>query len=266
MTDKKIVFFDIDGTIYRFNCGIPSDTMDSIKKLKEKGHIPVICTGRTRVMIYDEFLTPGFEYIIGGAGTYIEVEGETIFNYEMDIDEIRRVTDGYIKYGFSPVIEGKDDIYVEYENPRRTDRGNLIISNYRKHIGAHCREIKNSNVINASKISATFTPESDLVAMKNAFEEKYAVINHNYDLLELVPKPYSKAVGIEKLINRLGIDWENTYAFGDSFNDLEMLKYVKYGVCMGNSDPELFKYTEYRTDDFDKGGIAKALKGFGLID
>ena len=68
MSDRKIVFFDIDGKIYRFNYGIPKDTIESIKKLKDKGHIPVICTGRTRVMVYDEFLTPGFDYIIGGGG------------------------------------------------------------------------------------------------------------------------------------------------------------------------------------------------------
>ena len=45
--NKKIVFFDIDGTIYRYGEPIPSDTLDAIKKLKENGHLAVICTGRT---------------------------------------------------------------------------------------------------------------------------------------------------------------------------------------------------------------------------
>ena len=94
---------------------------------------------------------------------------------------------------------------------------------------------------------------------------KYSIINHNYDLLELVPKPFSKATGIEMLIKKLDIPIDNTYAFGDSFNDLEMLQYVRYGVCMGNSDPELFKFTDYRTSDYDKGGVTQALIKFGLI-
>jgi len=108
-------------------------------------------------------------------------------------------------------------------------------------------------------------PGCNMKAMIDEFGDKYNVINHNNDLLELLPKPYNKAKGIEMIINKLNIPWENTYALGDSFNDLEMLTYVKYGICMGNSDKELFKYTKYRTGDFNKGGVTQALKEFGLI-
>ena len=44
--NTKIIFFDIDGTIYKSGKGVPDDTCDAIGKLKENGHIPVICTGR----------------------------------------------------------------------------------------------------------------------------------------------------------------------------------------------------------------------------
>ena len=63
MNNRKIVFFDIDGTIYRFDTGMPKDTYEAIKLLKAKGHIPVICTGRTRCMIYKEHMAPGFRDI-----------------------------------------------------------------------------------------------------------------------------------------------------------------------------------------------------------
>lgn len=265
MGDRKIVFFDIDGTIYKFIGGIPKDTMESIRKLKKNGHIPVLCTGRTKIMIYDEFLEPGFDYIIGGAGTYLEMEGKQIFNYEMESREIEKVTKGFVKYGFSPVIEGRDDIYVEYINEKRSPRANKIIHNYRKNLGRHCRDIYDTEEIAASKISGAFMPGSNPDGIREEFGDSFTVIDHNGDLLELVPKGFSKATGIEFLINKLGISIEDTYAFGDSFNDLEMLQYVKYGVAMGNSDPDLFQYTKYRTEDFDKGGVTNALKRFGMI-
>ena len=34
MNNRKIVFFDIDGTIYRFDTGMPKDTYEAIKLLK----------------------------------------------------------------------------------------------------------------------------------------------------------------------------------------------------------------------------------------
>ena len=41
MSDKKIVFFDIDGTLYEFDKGIPDSAVEGLKRLKENGHNPV---------------------------------------------------------------------------------------------------------------------------------------------------------------------------------------------------------------------------------
>lgn len=76
--DTKIVFFDIDGTIYSYEKGIPKDTAKAIELLKANGHIPVICTGRTKCMIYPDFINLGFDNIIAGAGTYCETNGKEL--------------------------------------------------------------------------------------------------------------------------------------------------------------------------------------------
>ena len=44
--DGKIVFFDIDGTIFEQGKGTPDSTREALCLLKENGHIPVVCTGR----------------------------------------------------------------------------------------------------------------------------------------------------------------------------------------------------------------------------
>ena len=48
-------------------------------------------------------------------------------------------------------------------------------------------------------------------------------------------------------------------------NDYEMLKYVNYGVVMGNAMDSFKSQIEYVTEDYDKGGIKNALERFGLI-
>lgn len=265
MKDIKIVFFDIDGTLFDYSVGIPKDTVCSIKKLKENGHIPVICTGRTKVMILDEFLSPGFDYIIGGAGTYVEENNNQIFYSEMKNTEVKDVCNGLLKYGFSPVIEGRDNLYVEVENKYRDQRHEKIIQNYRKSLSEKCIDMYSVDNYTASKVSAVYTSKSDENGMIRDYSDRYTVIRHRKDMLELIPKKYSKATGIEFLLEKLNIPRENTFAFGDSFNDLEMLRYVNYGIAMGNSDMNLFSKVKYKTDDFDKGGITNALKRFNLI-
>ena len=96
-------------------------------------------------------------------------------------------------------------------------------------------------------------------------ENDFDCIYHNAEFIELVPKGFSKVKGIEAIIEHLGIEVEDTYAFGDSLNDIDMLKYVKYGIAMGNSSPEVLEIVNYRTDNIENDGIYNGLKQFKLI-
>ena len=64
---------------------------------------------------------------------------------------------------------------------------------------------------------------------------------------------------------KLEIAHEDTYAFGDSVNDLEMLTYVGHGIAMGNGTPKAKQAADYVTDAIHKDGIYNACKYFGLI-
>ena len=50
--DTKIVFFDIDGTIYSYEKGIPKDTAKAIELLKANGHIPIYTVILKNMMNY----------------------------------------------------------------------------------------------------------------------------------------------------------------------------------------------------------------------
>ena len=74
-----------------------------------------------------------------------------------------------------------------------------------------------------------------------------------------------KAVGIEKLVERINRNIDDTIAFGDGRNDIEMLETVKIGVAMGNAVDEAKAVANYETDRIENDGIVKALKHFELI-
>lgn len=264
MKNKKIVFFDIDGTIYKYNTGMPRDTYEAIIKLKENGHIPVICTGRTKCMIYKQHMEPGFENIVAGAGTYVEINGREELLAEIEQNEAQRVIDGFLKYHFMPVAEGRDFVYLGKDESDLTTETKKVLAKYRENMPEAMRTIDDKDK-HISKVSAMFTNHSDKEGMIKEFEKDYTIIIHGNELMELVPKGFNKAKGIEIMIHKLGISHENTYAFGDSNNDIDMLEYVKYGCAMGNSSQSIKDRCRYVTKDFDKGGIAYALKKLELI-
>ena len=67
------------------------------------------------------------------------------------------------------------------------------------------------------------------------------------------------------MIDRLGFDLKDVYAFGDGLNDLEMLKAVGTGVAMGNGVPEAKEIADYITTDVSENGIWNGLKNLKLI-
>ena len=58
---------------------------------------------------------------------------------------------------------------------------------------------------------------------------------------------------------------EETMAFGDSENDIEMLEFVGMGIAMGNATDDVKHAADHVTDDIDEDGIWKALVKLGIV-
>ena len=83
--------------------------------------------------------------------------------------------------------------------------------------------------------------------------------------MECVPKGTSKATGIAWLCKYLGVPREETYAIGDSVNDLDMLAYVGHGIAMGNATQPPKEAAEFVTTDIHEDGIRNAMLHYHLI-
>ena len=82
---------------------------------------------------------------------------------------------------------------------------------------------------------------------------------------DIVPKGISKSVGMESLLTYFGIGRDETIAFGDGGNDVEMLQFAKIGVAMGNANDCVKQSADYVTTSVDDDGIYNAMLHFGII-
>lgn len=261
--DRKIIFFDIDGTLFDPELGVPQSTRESIKVLIENGHLPVICTGRAMAMVPDYLMEIGFLGIIAGAGTYVEYEGKTVHHKvegnEFLADILPLLKENHIKF----VVEGPK--YVYFDSSDVSEEYGFVKEILEK-LGADTIKPIHGENIRMNKISCFLTEKSNFEEILPKIQEKFDLIRHQgVNLIELIPTGYNKASGIETLIDYLGIDRKDTYAFGDSTNDLQMLDYVECGIAMGNSYPEVLERAKYRTKSIQEDGIYWGLKKFGLI-
>ncbi len=108
-------------------------------------------------------------------------------------------------------------------------------------------------------------PDSDFETFRNFSKDKYLLFQHRENIYEVTRKDTSKATGIQFFLDYFNLPLENSYAFGDSNNDLPMLKYAGNSIAMGNAMKEILPFCTYQTTDIEDNGIYNALKHFGLI-
>ena len=94
---------------------------------------------------------------------------------------------------------------------------------------------------------------------------KYSIAKSYYNLLEIMQTGVNKAEAIHHFCSVRNIPLDSTIAFGDNYNDLEMLHTVGHSVVMGNAPEEIRRQFLHVTDDNEHDGIARALELLGLV-
>lgn len=258
----KAIFFDIDGTLWDEKFQIPDSTKKAFGMLRENGHLTFICTGRTRSYIQDErLLSLGFDGIVAGCGTYIEKDGKVIFYKKIEPELLKRTLEYLKPYRYPLVFEGRNHLYVDAEAFADDPFLQVLQSSVPEHI---LPIWENEEALEASKLSIDIRGRECREVLEKLSDE-FDIIYHGTDFVELVPKGFSKATGIACACEKLGIAHEDTYAFGDSMNDYDMIHYVQNGIVMGNGLEEVKAIADYVTSELHKDGIFNGLRHFALI-
>lgn len=261
---KKIIFFDIDGTLISEdeNAYLPESTLKAISLARKNGCYTYVNTGRTICNIEKRIRDIGFDGYICGCGTYIEHQGKNIF-YHKTPDNICRLIENTIrKCGAVPVYEGKDALYYD-EKFQGDERIIMFMREFLKRGASFLKTGENPD-FGFDKFIVWADENTDRELFYSSVSQYYTIIDRGNGLFENVPKGFSKATGIYKILEILGIDISNAYAIGDSMNDLSMLQAVPNSIAMGQGT-SVHKYVSYITDDIYNDGIWNALKHFEFI-
>lgn len=258
---KKAVFFDIDGTLWNERMQIPQSAIEAVRALREKGSYAFLCSGRSRASICNEkLLGIGFDGMVAACGTHIEFQGKKVFEYRFAKEQVEHVLAVLREHHMLAVLEGPQYVYVDDED---FDDDPYVIY-LRKELRENIKGITGTPEFEINKLSIDLKG-NQMHEVVEALGEELEAIVHNDWLVEVVPKGYSKATGIEKMCELLKIPRENTYAFGDSANDLEMLAFAAHGIAMGNAQEKVKQAAEYVTTDIMEDGIKNGLMHYGLI-
>lgn len=262
---SALLFFDIDGTLITLDDEhrMPDSTKHALYKARENGHKIFINTGRVKTAIDKHLLEFGFDGLVCGCGTYIEYEGQEIFHHTLTREQNIYYAEKLREYKYQTVFEGKDRLFIDGDHGPGSFM-EYIYNYFSKNVDYPIEDSRHPDFC-YDKFTTTRMPESDAEAFRHLFSKDFNLIPHGEMVTEAVPAGFSKATGIQFLMEYLQIHSSDCYAFGDSINDMEMLQYVPHSVAMGNAVEDVLQVAEYRTTDILENGIENALQHYGLI-
>jgi len=257
--EKKIVFFDLDGTLLNEDKVVLESTRRAVRALQEKGVYTAISTGRAPLMFDWLCKDLTINSHVSMNGQYVIHEGEELFSNPIDADILHDLVAFARKQGHGLSYSNHLSIAVSEENHPfiQPSIEGLKLEFPPANIDFHLQNPVHQVQVYCESREA------------EQYMDRYA--NHTFIqwgqyAFDMLPNGASKAVGIRELLEKLNIPRENSYAFGDGRNDFEMLEYVGTGIAMENAVPELKEIADHVTNSCSEDGILDGLLHIGLLE
>lgn len=257
-----MIVADLDGTLLNSLSKVTNESKEYLTKLKEKGFIIVIATGRIFASVMDATEKAEFaNYIISDTGAYIYnvIKKEVIFKSNISKDIAKKILNQYNDdYLFINICE-KNIIY-KYSNLKEKHYHSNVTMD-KDYILNNCKEI--------TKISVSLKTNDIALKVYNKLVRKLKDVNitlmqdsfSDRKWIDIMPKDCSKFNGIQRLANYLNISNDDIICFGDGLNDKEMLEKCGFGVALKNALLEVKKVAKDITSfDHNHNGVINYLK------
>ena len=264
----KIIFSDIDGTFLATNKKPPLLHEKAIKAVIAKGLKFVFVSARMPEAIYPITDALGMAHtpVISYSGGLVLTETEeVIFDKKISADDAKNV--------LAEMNRRWQDISVSYYTGRRwvTEKMDARIQREIQNSRAPVElgnfdELLSENIL-PNKIFIRCEPPTCRemeIELGKMFPALNVVRSAPY-LLEIIDKSVSKATGIEVMLKHYGFKLDEAIAFGDNYNDVEMLSMIPQSVAMANAPDDVKKLAAAVTDSNEAGGIYTYLAKIGVI-
>ena len=273
----RMIAFDMDGTALDDHKRVMPLTREILERAARRGIEVVPSTGRPYQGLTGEITSlTGVRYVLttNGAGIYEKESGRCVHEDSMPLERLLELlvrleplevmADAFVK-GEAYMTESKrrliDEMAVSPEIKEYIHTSRICVEDQ----AAYLRQ-KGDDV---EKLTINFVPDEKgekrdydgVVEVLRDFPEFHAVSGGMHNI-EVTGKGISKATGLAWLAEYLGIDREEIIAFGDSGNDVEMLRMAGVGVAMANGEPAAKEAADFITRSNNDEGIVYALRQY----
>ena len=256
----KVIFFDIDDTLRNSKTGfIPSTIPTVFQQLCDRGILTGIATGRGIFGVVPEIkaLKPDFFVTLNGA--YIEdKKGSVLYSHKIARDKVEEYIAWTKEVGIDYGLVGSHEAKLS----RRTEMISQAIDPIYPDLEVDPDFYQKEDIYQMW----TFEDQGDDLTLPESLASTLRMVRWHEHSSDVVSISGSKAAGVAKVVDQLGLKPENVMVFGDGLNDSELFDYAGISVAMGISHDKIKEKADYITKTLEEDGIFDALEGFGMVE
>ncbi|WP_026569366.1 Cof-type HAD-IIB family hydrolase [Sediminibacillus terrae] len=239
----KLFVTDLDGTLLGNENHILPEDIDAIAGLVDDGVEFAVASGRMDrdiLEVFKQVNQTGHRVSQNGSFVYHGKDG--LVHTETFPDELsKRLHQAIAKYPTVYSVSTADEVYVAEKTPEIEAFEHLLYFPVKeeKRLEAYYGE---------TVFPAKFTihgETADILQVKQEITEEFGPVMESYlsdaHCVDFVPKGISKALGLQRLIDKLGVSADEIAVIGDSFNDVPMLEMTPYSYAMSTAHPDVQK-------------------------
>jgi Cof subfamily protein (haloacid dehalogenase superfamily) len=276
----KAIFFDIDGTLITSDSKVLESTREAIRLAQNQGILCGIATGRGPVKIEERIERLPLDVYVMYNGQLVYTDEKDIYLRPFSNEVLQQIVDfaddehRQIIFGGHYRVDGSHLMKWSQKSllkkiagwmpkwfPVRSTRRLLQSFSPNREKGRY----KKLSILQEPIYQCVlFSAETEAQRLEERLPNCSFQRSNPYSV-DIVPKNGSKYHGILEFIKAVGIKPEEVMAFGDHYNDIEMIQKVGIGVAMGNGLSEVKAQADYVTATNEQDGIYQALKHFEII-
>lgn len=246
----KMVASDLDGTLLvNGRQSIPEEIFPLIKKLKDMGILFVAASGRQYANMRNLFAPVKDDMAFIGENGGLAIQNEKLlycdsFDKKLVMEIIEAIQE---KKDAEFSCSTKDFYYIM---PKTEHYRHLMVEEVKN----HCKIIGSLTEITEPCMKVAVyeregMTEESIRYWRERFGDRCTVVTSGFAWVDFIPFTTNKAKGIRKYQELLGVGPEECVAFGDEYNDIEMMKSVKYSFAMKHAKQGVRETAAYETEE-----------------
>ncbi|MDX1603558.1 MAG: HAD family hydrolase [Salinimicrobium sediminis] len=255
----KLIVTDMDGTLLNSDHEVSQRFFEAFRKLRNRGIKLAVASGRQYYSLRERMEPVKDEMIyIAENGAIVIDRGEEKHLVPMDIrivhqiiKEVRELENKYL------ILCGRKQAYIESTAPEFMKP---FLDHYEKYkVVKDLLQVKDDIFLKVTICDLRGAEKNSMPYVEH-FKKELQVKLSGEIWIDFNDKKAQKGNALKALQENLGITKEETMAFGDYLNDLELFEHAGIGYAVENAHEEVKKVAAHVTKSNDEFGVEMILE------